>query len=116
MAGSNRPGPPSRIDELGARLGVSSSRRSAYVRLAVPPRDLRLRPGGDNCFGDRLILLAAAAADANGAHDLAVHFDRDAAREDHHPGVVRYVDAEELVSRLAVAAKLQRRDIKGLRR
>ena len=29
--------------------------------------------------------------------------------------VVRYVDAEELVSRLAVAAKLQRRDIEGLR-
>ena len=40
---------------------------------------------------------------------------RDAACEDHHPAVVRYVDAEELVARLAVAAKLQRRDIECLR-
>src|SRR6202030_3086283 len=66
--------------------------------------------------GPRLVLLAAAAADADGADDLAVHLERDAAREDHHPVVVRYVDAEELVARLAVAAKLKRRDIEGLRR
>jgi hypothetical protein len=62
-----------------------------------------------------LVLLAAAAADANSAHDLAVRLDGNATRENHHPGMVRYVDAEELVSRLAVAAKLQRRDIEGLR-
>jgi hypothetical protein len=62
-----------------------------------------------------LVLLAAAAADANSAHDLAVRLDGNATRENHHPGMVRYVDAEELVSRRAVAAKLQRRDIEGLR-
>src|SRR5271163_3089970 len=66
-------------------------------------------------FGDSLVLCAAATAYTDGAYDLAILLDRNATREDHHPGVVRYVDAEELVSRLAVAAKLQRRDIEGLR-
>src|ERR1700733_12640464 len=82
------------------------------LRLCPPrrsPRDLRLRPGGDNCFSDRLILLDAAVADANATRDLAVNLDRDATRENHFPGVVRYVDAEELVARVAVAAKLQGR-------
>src|ERR1700730_11176037 len=79
------------------------------------PQPLTLRAGGNRCLRHRLVLLAAAAADANGARNLAVHLDRDAAREDHHPAVVRCVDAEELVARLAVAAKLQRRDIEVLR-
>src|SRR5260370_27365930 len=76
---------------------------------------LILRAGGNRCLCDRLILLAAAPADANGARDLSVHLDRDAACEDHHSAVVRYVNAEELVARLPIAAKLQRRGIEGLR-
>src|SRR5428012_19591 len=68
------------------------------------------------CFGDRLVLCAAATTYTDGAYDLAILLYRNATREDHHPGVVRYVDAEELVPRLAVAAKLQRREIESLRR
>jgi hypothetical protein len=44
-----------------------------------------------------------------GSIDIAIN------REDHHSVVVGYVDAEELVPRLAVAAELPGRDIEGLR-
>jgi hypothetical protein len=70
----------------------------------------------NRCVGDRLVLCAAAAANADGAYNLAILLDRNATREDHHPGLIRYVDAEEPVARLAVAATLQRRDIESIRR
>jgi hypothetical protein len=42
-----------------------------------------------------LVLFAAAAADADSAHDLAVQLDRDATREDHHmrTNAVRFAPA-----------------------
>src|SRR6201999_3329642 len=111
---------PPGIDQQIAMSGLSSLKNSAYVRLLFlkeglpePPTLLRR---SDDRLGHRLVLLAAAAADADSAHDQAVQLDRNATSEDHHPGMVRHVDAEELVFWLAVAAKLQRRDIKGLRR
>src|SRR5450755_5152495 len=95
-----------RFSDLGGRLGLRA-------RTSLEREIDALRQGGDRCLGHRLVLLTAAAADTDGARDLAVHPDRDAACEDHHPAVVRCVDAEELVAGLAVAAKLQRRDIEG---
>src|SRR5271168_2752547 len=99
---------------------MSSLRNSADFRFSIRTERLAqpttLSRGGDDCLRHRLVLLATAAADADSAHDLAVQLDRDATRENHHPVVVRYVDAEELVPWLAVAAKLPRRDIKSLGR
>ncbi len=55
----------------------------------------------NRCFGDRLVLYAAAA---DRAYNLAILLERDATREDHYSGLIRYVGADELVARLAVFA------------
>ena len=40
------------------------------------------------CFGDRVILFAGAAADADGADDFTLFLERDATGEDHVLAVV----------------------------
>src|ERR1700742_5228128 len=110
---------PPGIDQQIPISGLSSLEHSVYVGLLFLteklPEPMTLSRRGDDRLGHRLVLLGAAAADADSANDLAVHLDRDATGEDHNPCIVRYVDPEELVFRLAVAAKLQRRDVEGPR-
>lgn len=49
--------------------------------------------------GDRLVLIAAAAADTDRADDRSVTPQRDATGKDHDGPVVRCVDAKELLAR-----------------
>ena len=101
-------GPAVQCSELAAdnRLVGSSSPPSPTTRSYENgrfPRWFQIGPiGGRRGLGDGLILLAAAAADADRANDLAIDRQLHAAGENHDPVVVRRIDAEELVARLAV--------------
>jgi hypothetical protein len=64
-------------------------------------------------FGNRVILVTRASADANGADDFSVFLERDSASEDHDFAVVRRVDAEELVAGLGVGGEIFGGDIEG---
>ena len=72
------------------------------IQHASPATYLASTANGCSGLSDRLILLAAAAAHPDGPNNLAAHLQRNAAREDHHAALVRRVDSEELVARLAV--------------
>src|SRR5690606_30175974 len=75
-------------------------------------RSKRAGPG----FRDRLVLLAGTATHADGADHPAVLLERDSARKDHDPAVIRPVDPVELRTRLALRGQLLRRDIECPRR
>src|ERR1019366_805457 len=62
-----------------------------------------------------MVLLARAAADADGAYNFAVALQRDTAREDHNLAVVRGMDAEKLSARLRVRRQVFGRDVEGAR-
>src|SRR5271170_5293754 len=64
-------------------------------------------------LGDRVILFAGAAADADGADYFSVLLEWDAAGEDHDLAVVGGVDAEELISRLRVRGEIFCGDVEG---
>jgi hypothetical protein len=66
--------------------------------------------------GDRLVLIATAAADTDRADDRSVTPQGDAAGEDHHAPVVGCVDAKELLARLTIFGELRSFDIEGARR
>src|SRR6185436_18415231 len=67
-------------------------------------------------LGDRRVLVAVAAADADRADDLAVALERDAAGEDDHPSLVGLLDAVELASGLGLLGEVRRRQIERARR
>src|SRR3954453_2652456 len=99
---------------------VSNASANAAIRIATPPRATRARSmrGLERrgaCFGDGLILLAQAAADADGSHDFIAAFERNSAGENHHAAVVGSVDAEELVAGLAELGELPGGDVEGAR-
>src|SRR5215469_1255990 len=75
-------------EEEGAGVGLLSL--GAEIRLI----------GGCTSFGDRLVLIARATADADGADNLSVPLQRDASGENHDLAVVGSVDAKELSARL----------------
>ena len=60
-----------------------------------------------------MILIAGAAADADGAHNLAVPLERDAAGKNHDLPVVGGVDAEKLSTRLRVRGQILSLDIES---
>jgi hypothetical protein len=63
-----------------------------------------------------LILAAAATADADGADDLTVAPQGDAASEDHDPPMIGVLDSVELPARLAVLGELGGRNVECARR
>jgi hypothetical protein len=67
--------------------------------------------GGSAGCRDLLILAAAAAADADGADDLPVAPQGDAASEDHDPSMIGVLDSVELLARLAVLGELRGRNV-----
>ena len=76
---------------------------------AGAPRSVNSSANGRGGLRHRLVLLAAAAARANGPDNLPANESADAAREDHQRAVVvRRVNPEELVARLAVLAEVLR--------
>src|SRR3954463_15492012 len=78
-----------------------------HGRCAGPPRS----EGRDGRLGDRVVLLAVAAADAHRADDLAVALERDAAGEDHHAALVGFLDAEERATGLGIGGELRGRQV-----
>ena len=62
--------------------------------------------------GDSLVLTAAASADTNGADDRSATLQRDTAGEDHDASVVRRMNAEELLSGLAVLGEFRSCEVK----
>jgi hypothetical protein len=63
----------------------------------------------------RLILLSHTATDPDGPDHLIAAFQRNAARENHDTAVIRNMNAEELVSGLAVLGQIFGRDIERAR-
>jgi hypothetical protein len=63
-----------------------------------------------------LVMLAAAATDADRADHLATTFQRQAASENHYSAVVARSDAVEFLTRLAEIRQLLCGDIKRPRR
>ena len=66
-------------------------------------------------FGDGLILLARATADADCAHYLPALLQRNAAGENHHAPMVRGMNAEKLSAGLRVFRQILRGNIEGPR-
>src|SRR5205807_10342908 len=64
-------------------------------------------------FGDGLVLLAGAAADAEATDDFTALLEGDAAGEDHDLAVVGGGDAEELAAGLAEAGEILGGDVEG---
>lgn len=64
-------------------------------------------------FGDGVILLSGAAADADGANDLAILAQRNSTGEDHDAAVIGDVNAEELIARLRMRRQVFGRDVEG---
>lgn len=60
-----------------------------------------------------MILLAAAAAYADGSHHLAAFFQRHATGKDHDAAVVRNMDSIKIFARRGVLGKVFRRDIES---
>src|ERR1700689_1990007 len=67
-------------------------------------------------FGDGLVLIARAAADANRADHLAPVLEWNAARQDVDAPMVGFLDAVECRSRLGEAREVAGREIEGARR
>jgi hypothetical protein len=66
-------------------------------------------------FGDGVVLIARAAAHADGTHNLAATLQWDAAGEDHDLAVVRGMDAEKLPARLRVGGEIFGGDVESPR-
>src|SRR5581483_8795381 len=71
--------------------------------------------GSGRSFGDRMVLFAEPAADANGPDDFPAAFERHSAGKDHDLSVVGGMDAEELLAGLRVFSQSFGFDIEGAR-
>src|SRR6187397_697936 len=80
-----------------ARLDVDDSAILAHGQLL--DKTLTSERGGRG-LGDLLVVLAAAATDADRANHLATAFQRQAASEDHYSAVVGRLDTVEFLTRL----------------
>ncbi len=64
-------------------------------------------------FGDCVVLVAGAAADADCAYDFSILLQGDAPGEDHDLAVIARVDAEELVAGLGMGGEVFGGNVKG---
>src|SRR5450755_4432869 len=63
-----------------------------------------------------MVLIARAAADADGADDLSIAFQWNATCEDHDSAIIGGVNAEELSAGLRMYSEVFGRDVEGARR
>jgi len=77
------------------------------VFIPPPPLSLfLLKEGCRACFGDGLILLAHAAANANGSNNLTIPFERNASGKDPYTAIIGRMDAKKLAARLRMLCKI----------
>jgi hypothetical protein len=81
-----------------------TNRHVAFIPPPLSP--FLLKEGCRACFGDGLILLAHAAANANGFNHLTIPFERNASGKDHYTAIIGRMDAKKLAARLRMLCKI----------
>src|ERR1700674_3361674 len=103
---------PAAISRLASR---STIRKTPPLTRNQPSNSKNALERGCTGFGDGVVLIARAAAHADGTHNLAATLQRDATGEDHDLAVVRGMDAEKLSARLRVGGEIFGSDVESPR-